>query len=55
MNDIHILHENAEWMPPFLAVFAELGLTPIEHDLDKGVLDLSNAPAPGVYYNRMSA
>jgi glutathione synthase/RimK-type ligase-like ATP-grasp enzyme len=55
MTDIHILHENAEWLPPFIAAFAKLGLTPIEHDLDKGVLDLSTAPAPGVYYNRMSA
>lgn len=55
MTDIHILHENAEWLPPFRAAFQALGLAPIEHDLDKGVLDLSRAPAPGVYYNRMSA
>jgi len=55
MTDIHILHENAEWLPPFRAAFEALGLDPIEHDLDKGVLDLNTPPAPGVYYNRMSA
>jgi biotin carboxylase len=55
MTDIHILHENAEWLPPFRAAFEALGLDPVEHDLDKGVLDLSAPPTPGVYYNRMSA
>jgi glutathione synthase/RimK-type ligase-like ATP-grasp enzyme len=55
MTDIHTLHENAEWLPPFRAAFAKLGLKQVEHDLDKGVLDLSTPPAPGVYYNRMSA
>jgi hypothetical protein len=55
MTDIHVLHENAEWLPPFRAAFEALGLDPVEHDLDKGVLELSAAPALGVYYNRMSA
>lgn len=31
MTDIHILYENAEWLPPFCAAFGALGLYAVEH------------------------
>ena len=52
---IHVIHENDAWVEPLRAAFEELGIPYEEWFLDEGVLDLSTAPPPGVFYNRMSA
>lgn len=55
MSKVHVIHENEPWVVPLRAAFAELG-TPVEEwFLDRGVLDLREAPPEGVFYNRMSA
>ena len=55
MSCVYVLHENDAWVEPLRAAFAELGLPYAEWFLDRGVLDLSEAPPEGVFYNRMSA
>lgn len=55
MSAVFILHENAAWLPPFRAAFAEAGLPFEEWHLDGGRIDLSRPPPEGVFYNRMSA
>ena len=52
---IFVIHENDAWVEPLRAAFAEQGLPYGEWFLDRGVLDLSEAPPEGVFYNRMSA
>jgi len=52
---IHVIHENDAWVEPLRAAFDELELAYDEWFLSEGLLDLSEAPPPGVYYNRMSA
>ena len=55
MSKVFVLHENDAWVVPLRTAFAELG-TPVEEwFLDRGVLDLRQAPPEGVFYNRMSA
>jgi glutathione synthase/RimK-type ligase-like ATP-grasp enzyme len=60
MNGIHVIHENPEWTAPLVEALVERG-APFE-DWNLGLtgaggrsIDLSRPPAPGVYYNRMSA
>jgi hypothetical protein len=55
MSKIYVIHENAEWVMPLRAAFAELNLPFEEWHLDQGVLDFSSPPPEGVFYNRMSA
>lgn len=55
MAKIYVIHENEAWVEPLRAAFTELGLPYAEWFLDRGVLDLSDAPPEGVFYNRMSA
>jgi len=52
---IHVIHENDAWVEPLRAAFEELDLPYDEWFLSEGLLDLSEAPPQGVYYNRMSA
>lgn len=52
---VHVLHENPEWMAPFVAAFADEGVPLVEHVLTGGALDLQEEPAPGVWWSRMSA
>lgn len=52
---VHVLHENPEWMAPFVAAFEAEGVPLVEHVLTGGVLDLDDEPAPGVWWSRMSA
>jgi glutathione synthase/RimK-type ligase-like ATP-grasp enzyme len=52
---VFVLHENPDWYPPFAAAFDAEG---VEHEqwlLGEGVLDLDEAPPPGVFWSRMSA
>ena len=55
MSKIYVIHENDAWVEPLRAAFDELKLPFEEWFLDEGVLDLSEAPPEGVFYNRMSA
>jgi glutathione synthase/RimK-type ligase-like ATP-grasp enzyme len=55
MPQIHVLHENDTWVVPLRAAFAAQGAPFAEWFLDTGLLDLTQAPPEGVFYNRMSA
>lgn len=55
MNDIYILHENEEWLVPLRAEFAKRNVDVKEWFLHEGAIAFDTPPAPGVYYNRMSA
>ena len=52
---VHVIHENPEWLPPFARAFEARGERFVDLDLSAGAIDLSTEPAPGLYYNRMSA
>ena len=55
MPKIYIIHENEEWTEPLKVELNKLGLPFEEWYLHQGQLDLSVAPPPGIFYNRMSA
>jgi hypothetical protein len=55
MAKIYVIHENDTWVEPLRAAFDELSLPFEEWFLSDGLLDLSEAPPEGVFYNRMSA
>lgn len=55
VNRIHVLHENAAWLPPLAAAFDQRSLPWSEWYLDAGIFDLGAPPPEGVFYNRMSA
>jgi hypothetical protein len=55
MPQIHVLHENDAWVVPLRAAFAAQGARHAEWFLDTGLLDLTQPPPEGVFYNRMSA
>ena len=55
MTTIFVIHENAEWLPPFAAAFDRLGLSWSDWHLHEGVFNLSARPPEGVFYSRMSA
>ncbi len=55
MPQIFVIHENDAWLAPLRASFAAAGIGHEEWFLDRGVLDLTRPPPPGVFYNRMSA
>jgi 5-formaminoimidazole-4-carboxamide-1-beta-D-ribofuranosyl 5'-monophosphate synthetase len=55
MAKIYVIHENDAWVEPLRAAFAALDLPYEEWFLSDGMLDLSDAPPQGVFYNRMSA
>ena len=52
---IYVIHENDTWVEPLRAAFEERALPYKEWFIDKGRIDLSEAPPHGVFYNRMSA
>lgn len=55
MQKAYIIHENREWSAPLLESLRDLDVPHEEWFLDEGVLDLSEPPPEGVFYNRMSA
>ena len=55
MSRIHILHENAAWLPPLATALEQRRLPWTEWFLDAGTFDLAAPPPAGVFYNRMSA
>jgi glutathione synthase/RimK-type ligase-like ATP-grasp enzyme len=52
---VYVIHENDAWVEPLRTEFAARNVPFAEWFLDQGVLDLRQAPPPGVFYNRMSA
>jgi len=55
MSKVYVIHENEPWVVPLCAAFNVLGTPHEEWFLDRGLLDLTQAPPEGVFYNRMSA
>lgn len=55
MSKIYIIHENNEWTTHLTKRLQDLNYPYEEWHLDKGIVDLSNTPPEGVFYNRMSA
>lgn len=49
---IHILFENPDWLPPLVDALDEVGLDHRLIEVRQGLID--EAPAPGIYLNRMS-
>ncbi len=54
MKTVHVLYENAEWLPPLTEALASRGLDVVEHFVDGGTIDISSPPPEGVFINRMS-
>ncbi|GGH43005.1 ATP-grasp domain-containing protein [Microbacterium album] len=52
---VYVIHENAEWFPPFAAAFAAQGVPAQEWLLTDGSIDLSAEPPQGVFWSRLSA
>lgn len=52
---VYVIHENAEWFPPFAAAFAAEGVPAEEWLLTDGSIDLSAEPPAGVFWSRLSA
>ena len=55
MSKIHVIHENDAWLAPLRAAFGAIGAPHEEWFLDRGLVDLTQRPPEGVFYNRMSA
>jgi hypothetical protein len=54
-HKIYVIHENDAWVAPLRTAFTEIGAPFEEWFLSDGLLDLSEVPPVGVFYNRMSA
>lgn len=55
MSKVYIIHENKEWTVHLTKRLDELDVPYEEWHLDQGMINLSEAPPEGVFYNRMSA
>src|SRR4051812_36250673 len=55
MDQIHIIHENPEWLPPLAEALDARGLPWSEWFMHNRTFDLGAPPPEGVFYNRMSA
>lgn len=55
MTKAYVIHENDSWVEPLKLALEEENIPYELWHLDHGILDISQAPPQGVYYNRMSA
>ena len=55
MTKVYILHENSEWTVHLTKRLEELKVPYEEWHLDQGIVNLTEAPPEGIFYNRMSA
>lgn len=55
MKKVYIIHENSEWTKPLIKALNALKTPYEEWFLDEGILDMTQAPPEGIFYNRMSA
>ncbi len=53
--EIHVIHENPEWLPPLAEALDAEGVPWRAWSLGEGVLDFDEAPPAGVFWSRMSA
>lgn len=51
---VNILYENPDWLPPLVAGLESEGLRARLHEVREGMLDPAEAPAQGLWWNRMS-
>ncbi|MFT5992109.1 MAG: glutathione synthase/RimK-type ligase-like ATP-grasp enzyme [Flavobacteriales bacterium] len=51
---IHVLYENADWLPPLTAALENEGFTVALHLVWKDAIDPRQEPAEGIWINRMS-
>ena len=54
MKTVHVLYENATWLPPLTDALRERGLDVVEHFINGGSIDIASPPPEGVFINRMS-
>ena len=52
---IYIIHENEAWTKPLVKKLKEKDLPYKKWYLSKGIVDLTQPPPEGIFYNRMSA
>ncbi|MFT4233854.1 MAG: alpha-L-glutamate ligase [Microbacterium sp.] len=52
---VYVIHENAEWFPPFRAAFEAAGVPAEQWLLTDGSIDLDSEPPQGVFWSRLSA
>ena len=52
---VYVIHENNDWTRHLVARLEELHIPFETWHLDEGIVNLSEAPPEGVFYNRMSA
>ncbi len=52
---VYVIHENDAWVEPLRAAFEKQVIPFAEWHLDEGILDLTQPPHQGIFYNRMSA
>ncbi|MCU1404676.1 MAG: alpha-L-glutamate ligase [Glaciihabitans sp.] len=50
-----VLHDNADWLPPFTRAFAAEGVALVPWHLSERVLELGELPEDAVYWSRLSA
>lgn len=55
MTHIHIIHENDDWTNHLINRLEELNLPYKNWHLAEGLVDLTDTPPEGIFYNRMSA
>lgn len=55
LSKIYVIHENDAWVEPLRIAFSALDLPYQEWFISEGLLDLSENPPEGIFYNRMSA
>lgn len=51
---VHILYENPDWLPPLVSALEAEGLRAAPYEVFTGVIDPSQPPPQGVWWNRMS-
>jgi hypothetical protein len=52
---VYVIHENPDWYTPLASAFDAEGVPHQEWLVGSGLLDLDEAPPPGVFWSRMSA
>lgn len=55
MSKLYIIHENMDWTRHLIKRLDEVGVPYEEWDLSTGMIDLTEEPPEGIFYNRMSA
>ena len=55
MSKIYIIHENSEWTTHLTKRLEELDVPYEEWHHDQGIVNLTEEPPKGIFYNRMSA